>query len=105
VEPARLTGTRIASIPATNWSKRMPLPLFKLALVAGAGYFFYNRYRNRHGSTTNASDAVDDIELGPDADVDDVLDAGVKETFPASDPVSVAKPAETAYEKQKRGVS
>jgi hypothetical protein len=34
-----------------------------------------------------------------------MLDAGVKETFPASDPVSVGKPAETAYEKQKRGVS
>jgi hypothetical protein len=105
MEPARLTGTRFASIRATNWSKRMPLPLFKLALVAGAGYFFYNRYRNRHGSTTNASDAVDDIELGPNAGADDVLDAGVKETFPASDPVSVAAPSETAYEKQKRGVS
>jgi hypothetical protein len=81
----------------------MPLPLFKLALMAGAGYFFYNRYRNRAGSTTNASDAVDDIELGPDSSHDEVLDAGVKETFPASDPVSVAAPSETAYEKKQRG--
>jgi hypothetical protein len=82
----------------------MPLPLFKLALVAGAGYFFYNRYRNRAtGSTTNASDAVDDIELGRNPKPEEVLDAGVKETFPASDPVSVTAPAETAYEKKKRG--
>lgn len=82
----------------------MPLPLFKLALMAGAGYFLYNKYRNRaQGSTTNASDAVDDIELRPDAKPDEVLDAGVKETFPASDPVSVTAPAETAYEKKQRG--
>jgi hypothetical protein len=81
----------------------MPLPLFRLALMAGAGYFFYNRYRNRRGSQTNASDAVDDIELGPDASHDETLDAGVKETFPASDPVSVTAPSETAYEKKKRG--
>jgi hypothetical protein len=81
----------------------MPLPLFKLALMAGAGYFFYNRYRGRGGSTTNASDAVDDIELRPGASSEEVLDAGVKGTFPASDPVSVTAPSETAYEKRKRG--
>jgi hypothetical protein len=81
----------------------MALPLFRLALMAGAGYFFYNRYRNRHGSTTNASDAVDDVELGPNPHPEEVLDAGVKETFPASDPVSVTSPAETAFEKKKRG--
>jgi hypothetical protein len=80
----------------------MPLPLFKLALMAGAGYFFYNRYRNR-GSQTNASEAVDDIELGPNASPEETLDAGVKETFPASDPVSVTAPSETAYEKKQRG--
>jgi hypothetical protein len=82
----------------------MPLPLFKLALMAGAGYFFYNKYRkSRGGSPTNASDAVDDVELGSNPHPEDVLDAGVKETFPASDPVSVAAPSETAYEKKKRG--
>jgi len=43
------------------------------------------------GSTTNASDAVDDVELAPDADEEDVLDEGLQETFPASDPVSVQK--------------
>ena len=80
----------------------MPLSFFKLALMAGAGYAFY-RYRNRGGSPTNASDAMDDIELGPDASAEETLDAGVKETFPASDPVSVSASGETAYEKQKRG--
>jgi len=82
----------------------MPLPIFKLALMAGAGYFFYNRYRKRAtGSQTNASDAVDDIELSPNPKPEDVLDAGVKETFPASDPVAVDSVGETAYEKKKRG--
>ena len=81
----------------------MPLPLLKLALVAGAGYFFYNKYRKRaSGSQTNASEAMDNIELGAHPRPDEVLDAGVKGTFPASDPVSI-EPAETAYEKKKRG--
>ena len=83
----------------------MALPLIKLALAAGAGYYFYNRYRKARlaGSQTNATDAVDDIKLGRNPSEDDVLDAGVKETFPASDPVSVSQPSETAYEKKKRG--
>jgi hypothetical protein len=81
----------------------MALPLFRLALMAGAGYFFYNRYRNRGRSQTNASEAMDDIELGPNASHDEALDAAGKETFPASDPVSVTAPSETAYEKKKRG--
>jgi len=41
------------------------------------------------GSTTNASEAVDTVEIGPDADADQVLDAGVEQTFPASDPISI----------------
>jgi hypothetical protein len=82
----------------------MPLPLFKLGLAAAAGYYFYNRYRKQQGagSQTNASDAVDDIELSPNASPEEKLDAGVKETFPASDPVSVDATSETAYEKRKR---
>jgi len=43
------------------------------------------------GSPTNASDAMDEVELAPDADEEDVLDEGLQETFPASDPVSVQK--------------
>jgi hypothetical protein len=81
----------------------MALPLFRLALMAGAGYFFYNRYRNRGRSQTNASEAMDDIELGANPHPEEVLDAGVKGTFPASDPVSVSASGETAYEKKKRG--
>ena len=43
------------------------------------------------GSPTNANDKVDDVELPPDADEEDVLDEGLQETFPASDPVSVQR--------------
>ena len=53
------------------------------------------------GSTTNASDAVDDIDLAPNPSQDEMLDAGVQETFPASDPVAVDK-VETAHDKQQR---
>ena len=53
------------------------------------------------GSTTNASDAVDDIHLPPKPTSDDLIDAGVKETFPASDPVSVPqRKGETIQPKQ-----
>ena len=76
-----------------------------LALAAaGAAYWLYsNRSRRYSGSTTNASDAVDDIHVPPRATTDQQLDAGVKETFPASDPVSVSAEGETAWEKQQRG--
>jgi hypothetical protein len=82
----------------------MALPILPLAAAAAAGYYLYNRARKRRatGSTTNASDAVDDIELQPGATHEQHVDAGVQETFPASDPVSV-KPSETAYERKKRG--
>jgi hypothetical protein len=81
-----------------------------LALAAaGAAYWYYNRNRRplgrsaKAGSTTNASDAVDDIHLPSNPHPDEVLDAGVKETFPASDPVSVSAQGETAWERQQRG--
>ena len=75
-----------------------------LAIAAAAGaYWYYNRNRRYTGSTTNASDAVDDIQVPPHASTDQQLDAGVKETFPASDPVSVSAQGETAWEKQQRG--
>ena len=54
------------------------------------------------GSTTNASDAVDDIKLPPNPTTDEKLDEGIEETFPASDPVSIAHPSETAYEREQR---
>ena len=47
--------------------------------------------QRKPGSPTNASDAVDDVELPPDATEEDVLDEGLQETFPASDPVSVQR--------------
>ena len=77
--------------------------LIPLLAVAGAAAYFYNRYRKSHGagSTTNASDAVDDIDLASNPSQEEMLDAGVQETFPASDPVAVDK-VETAYDKQQR---
>jgi hypothetical protein len=47
--------------------------------------------KQRPGSPTNASDAVDQVELEADASADDVLDEGLQETFPASDPIAVGK--------------
>jgi hypothetical protein len=78
----------------------MALPILRIAAAAAAGYWLHRKTRHT-GSTTNASDAVDDIELKPDASHEEVVDAGVQETFPASDPVSV-KPSETAYEREQR---
>ena len=74
------------------------------AAVAGAAYYLYrqNKLLQAPGSTTNASDAVDDIPLKSNATIDEKLDAGVQETFPASDPVSIAQPSETAYERNQR---
>ncbi|HET7671823.1 MAG TPA: hypothetical protein VFK84_15550 [Burkholderiales bacterium] len=82
----------------------MPLPILKLAILAGAGYYFYNQQRRKRavGSQTNASEAIDDIKLRPNASSDEHLDAAVMETFPASDPVSSSKPSETAWERQQR---
>jgi hypothetical protein len=59
--------------------------------------------KKRTGSTTNASQAVDDVRLPAKPTAEQFLDEGVKETFPASDPVSTAQPANTAYERKKRG--
>ena len=80
-----------------------PLALiFGVAAVAAGATMYKRSRRGSGGSTTNASDAVDDIHLPSQPTHDEVLDAGVKETFPASDPVSVSQPSETAYEKQER---
>lgn len=79
------------------------MKLIPLLAAAGAAAWLYNKYGKSRGagSQTNASEAVDDIELRANPTRNEMLDAGVKETFPASDPVAV-EPAETAYEKQQR---
>jgi hypothetical protein len=56
-----------------------------------------------YGSPTNASDAVDEVELKRNASSERVMDAGVEGTFPASDPVSVENAYETAHEREQRG--
>jgi hypothetical protein len=55
------------------------------------------------GSTTNASDAVDDIHLPSHPTGEQLLDEGIKETFPASDPVAVPTEGETVWERRRRG--
>ena len=77
--------------------------LFALVVAAAAYYFYRQRQPGRtSGSTTNASEAVDDIHVRPKAGADEHLDAGVQGTFPASDPVSVSAKGETAWERQQR---
>jgi hypothetical protein len=78
--------------------------LLLVAAAAGAAYYLYRQRQllSRPGSTTNASDAMDDIHVRPGASADEHLDAAVMETFPASDPVSSSKPSETAWERQQR---
>ncbi len=76
--------------------------LLALAAAGGAYYFYRNRPLRAAGSTTNASDAMDDIHVRPNATADEHLDAAVMGTFPASDPVSPGKPSETAWEREQR---
>ena len=71
-------------------------------MAAGAAYYIYQNRERSIGSQTNASDAMDDIHVRPNASSDEHLDAAVMETFPASDPVSPGKLSETAWEKQQR---
>jgi hypothetical protein len=54
------------------------------------------------GSLTSANDAVDSVELPPHPDPDQVLDAGVASTFPASDPVAVDSAFKHAVCRQKK---
>ena len=58
--------------------------------------------RKSTGSTTNASEAMDDITLPPKPSNEQKVDAGVKETFPASDPVSVATEREPTRQPPQR---
>jgi len=76
--------------------------LLALAAAGGAYYYYRRRQPRAMGSNTNASDAVDDIDVRSGASADEHLDAAVMETFPASDPISPGKPSETAWEKQQR---
>ena len=52
------------------------------------------------GSTTNASDAVDDVKLPPKPTTEEVVDHGVQESFPASDPVAVGSAHHKAKNKE-----
>jgi hypothetical protein len=52
------------------------------------------------GSTTNASDAVNDTTLPSKPTTDEVVDHGGEESFPASDPMAVGHAADKAAERE-----
>jgi hypothetical protein len=71
------------------------------ALVAAAATAVWLSRRRSYGSNTNASDAVDDIELGSNPTNEERVDASVMGTFPASDPPAT-EAGETAYARRER---
>jgi hypothetical protein len=54
------------------------------------------------GSTTNASDAVDDTKLPSKPSTEEVMDQGGQESFPASDPVAVGSAHHKAAKREKK---
>jgi hypothetical protein len=76
-----------------------------VALVAAAAttVWLASRPKRGYGSNTNASDAMDDIELGSNPSTEDRVDASVMGTFPASDPPATDDAGESAYDRQARG--
>ena len=73
------------------------------AAIAGAALLASRLRRGGSGSQTNASAAMDDVNLRPRPSTEEVVDAGVQQTFPASDPTAVEGAFETAYEREQRG--
>ena len=59
-----------------------------------------NKRKKPVGSTTNASDAVDDLKLPSKPSTDEVVDHGGQESFPASDPIAVGHAADKAAERE-----
>lgn len=53
------------------------------------------------GSQTDASDAVDAPSIGPNASPDEVLDAAVELTFPASDPIAIRHAYDSAVKRER----
>jgi hypothetical protein len=53
------------------------------------------------GSTTNASDAVNDTKLPPKPTTEQVVDHAGEESFPASDPVAVGTAVKKAEKETK----
>lgn len=67
--------------------------VFLVMVGAAAAGLLYVLPQQRRGSATNIYNGIDAPELPPDASPDEVLDAGVEYSFPASDPISI----ESAY--------
>jgi hypothetical protein len=86
-----------------RFSKIPPWPVAAAGAAIASLSILAGRLRKRSpGSPTSASDAVDDVELRPDATPDEVVDVGVKHTFPASDPPAIEEAFETAFQREQR---
>ncbi len=72
------------------------------AAIASLSLLGRRMFPRHHGPQTNASDAIDDVNLRANPSEEDLVDAGVKQTFPASDPVAVGK-GETEHERSRSG--
>jgi len=79
-----------------------PALVVPLAAAAAACAYFMLRRQRSAGSQTNASDAVSNVQLARRPSSEQVMDAGVQQTFPASDPVAVEGAFDTAFEREKR---
>ena len=103
VEPVDPRGTKAA---VTGKEKETAMRFVTVALVAAAATAVWlSRRRRGYGSNTNASDAVDNIELGSNPTNEERVDASVMGTFPASDPPATDDAGESAYARQKRGAA
>ena len=53
------------------------------------------------GSPSNASEAIDDIELQAHPSDEALIDEALQETFPASDPIAASAAIRTVYDKRR----
>jgi hypothetical protein len=68
-----------------------------------------DRYRSLHSDDDDCEHGLGDdtqrrreLDLDRKKKLDDALDVGLEETFPASDPVSVTQPPHSPYDRPKR---
>jgi hypothetical protein len=76
---------------------------------AKLGTAMMDRYRSLHSDDDDCEHGLGDdtqrrreLDLDRKKKLDDALDVGLEETFPASDPVSVTQPPHSPYDRPKR---
>lgn len=107
--PALLVAHVAGRLTGMRWLAGLAGGLMPVAAATAvtAGVIALRRARGTGlGSQTNASEAMDTAQLGSNPSSEDVLDAGVEYTFPASDPISVQSAyteADKREERERRG--